>query len=41
VDEEFALATGVHFVSYKNPSLRAELNITHFRELNCLFPEKF
>ena len=39
VDEEFALATGVHFVSYKNPSLRAELHITHFRELNCLFPE--
>ncbi len=39
VDEEFALATGVHFVSYKNPSLRAELHISHFRELNCLFPE--
>ncbi len=39
VDEEFALATGVHFVSYKNPSLRAELHISHFRELNFLFPE--
>ena len=38
VDEEFALATGVHFVGYKNPSLRAELHISHFRELNCLFP---
>jgi HAD superfamily hydrolase (TIGR01509 family) len=40
VDEEFALATGVHFVSYKNPSLKAELHITHFRELNCLVPER-
>jgi HAD superfamily hydrolase (TIGR01509 family) len=40
VDEEFALATGVHFVSYKNPALRADLHITHFRELNWLFPER-
>jgi len=40
VDEEFALATRVHFVSYKNPSLKAELNISHFRELNALFPER-
>ncbi len=37
VDEEFAFSTGVHFVSYKNPSLRADLHITHFRELSCLF----
>ncbi|SPF38538.1 Haloacid dehalogenase domain protein hydrolase [Syntrophobacter sp. SbD1] len=39
VDEALALATGIHFVSYKNPSLKAELNINHFQELNCLFPE--
>jgi HAD superfamily hydrolase (TIGR01509 family) len=37
VDEEFAAATGVHFVSYKNPALMAELHITHFRQLNHLF----
>jgi HAD superfamily hydrolase (TIGR01549 family) len=39
VDEEFALATGVHFVSYKNPALKAELHVNHFRELSPLFPE--
>lgn len=39
VDEALALATGVHFVSYKNPSLKAEINIDHFQELHCLFPE--
>jgi len=39
VDEELALATGVHFVSYKNPALKAELHINHFEDLNCLFPE--
>jgi HAD superfamily hydrolase (TIGR01509 family) len=39
VDEALALSTGIHFVSYKNPSLKAELHINHFRELNCLFPE--
>jgi HAD superfamily hydrolase (TIGR01549 family) len=38
VDEAFAQATGIHFVSYKNPSLEAELHIDHFKELNCLFP---
>ncbi len=39
VDEALALATGIHFISYKNPSLKAELHINHFEELNCLFPE--
>ena len=39
VDETLALATGVHFVSYKNPSLKAGLHINHFQELHCLFPE--
>jgi HAD superfamily hydrolase (TIGR01509 family) len=40
VDEELALSTGIHFVSYKNPSLKAELHINHFQELNLiLFPE--
>ena len=39
VDETLAQATGVHFVSYKNPSLEAELHIAHFEELECLFPE--
>ena len=39
VDEELALATGVHFVSYKNASLKAELHIDHFEDLSCLFPE--
>ncbi|MDR3568562.1 MAG: HAD-IA family hydrolase [Syntrophobacteraceae bacterium] len=38
VDETLALATGVHFVSYKNPALAAELHIGHFQELDCLFP---
>ncbi len=39
VDEALALATGIHFVSYKNPLLKAELHINHFQELHCLFPE--
>jgi phosphoglycolate phosphatase len=39
VDEALALSTGINFVSYKNPSLKAELHINHFQELNCLFPE--
>ncbi|MDR3557205.1 MAG: HAD hydrolase-like protein [Syntrophobacteraceae bacterium] len=39
VDETLAKATGVHFASYKNPSLEAELHITHFQELDCLFPD--
>ena len=38
VDEALALATGVRFVSYKNPSLKAALHINHFQELHCLFP---
>jgi len=40
VDEALAQATGIHFVSYKNPSLEAELHINHFEELNCLFPDR-
>ena len=40
VDEILAQATGVHFVSYKNPSLEAELHIGHFQELHCFFPER-
>ncbi len=39
VDEALALATGVHFVGYKNPALEADLHISHFQELHCLFPE--
>lgn len=39
VDEEFAVATGVRFVGYKNSSLKADLHINHFNELNSLFPE--
>jgi HAD superfamily hydrolase (TIGR01509 family) len=39
VDEALALATGVHFVAYKNSSLKAGLHINHFQELSCLFPE--
>ncbi len=39
VDETLAKATGVHFASYKNPGLEAELHIGHFQELDCLFPE--
>ncbi len=38
VDEIFAEATGVPFVSYKNPELTADIHINHFEELNCLFP---
>jgi len=39
VDEAFAQATGIHFVSYKNPSLEAELHIDHFDQLHSiLFP---
>ncbi|MCE5335804.1 MAG: HAD family hydrolase [Desulfobacteraceae bacterium] len=39
VDEALALATGVCFVGYKNPNLKADLHIEHFRELIFLFPE--
>ncbi|MGC9195090.1 MAG: HAD family hydrolase [Syntrophobacteraceae bacterium] len=39
VDEALAKATGVHFVSYKNPALEAQVHIGHFQELGCLFPE--
>ncbi len=38
VDEVLAKATGVRFVGYKNPALDADLHITHFNELNFLFP---
>ncbi len=38
VDEELALATGVNFVGYKNIALKADLHISHFQELHCLFP---
>lgn len=37
VDEALAVATGIHFVSYKSPSLKAELHINHFEELDWLF----
>ncbi|MDA8307900.1 MAG: HAD-IA family hydrolase [Deltaproteobacteria bacterium] len=40
VDEALAQATGVHFASYKNPSLEAELHIGHFQELDCLFDKR-
>ena len=33
VDEAFARATGVFFVAYKNANLRAQLHISHFRQL--------
>jgi len=33
VDQELAEATGVFFVAYKNPELKAHLHIAHFREL--------
>ncbi|MHC1729833.1 MAG: HAD family hydrolase [Syntrophobacteraceae bacterium] len=39
VDELLAQATGVFFVGYKNPSLKADYHISHFQELHCLFPE--
>lgn len=39
VDEALALATGVYFVGYKNPSLRADIHVAHFQELHYLFPE--
>jgi len=39
VDEELGHRTRVHFISYKNPSLKAELHINHFEDLDCLFPE--
>jgi HAD superfamily hydrolase (TIGR01509 family) len=39
VDEALAKATGVHFVSYKNPTLEAQVHITHFQELSCLFAD--
>ena len=34
VDEALAEATGVHFVAYKNPKLRAHIHINHFQELH-------
>jgi phosphoglycolate phosphatase len=34
VDEALAEATGVHFVAYKNPKLKAHMHIRHFRELH-------
>ncbi len=40
VDEALALATGIHFVSYKNSALEADLHINHFQELNGLFAER-
>jgi HAD superfamily hydrolase (TIGR01509 family) len=39
VDEAFAETTGVLFVGYKNPDLKADLHINHFQELNSLFEE--
>lgn len=33
VDEALAAATGVYFVAYKNPSLKAAYHINHFDEL--------
>jgi HAD superfamily hydrolase (TIGR01509 family) len=33
VDEGLALATGVYFAAYKNPSLKAHLHLNHFEEL--------
>lgn len=33
VDQEFAQTTGVFFVAYKNPGLKAHLHIAHFDEL--------
>ncbi|MEN6440426.1 MAG: HAD family hydrolase [Syntrophobacter sp.] len=39
VDEDFARATGVPFVGYKNPLLNADFHVAHFRELHFLFSE--
>jgi HAD superfamily hydrolase (TIGR01509 family) len=36
VDEGLALATGIYFVAYKNPELRAHIHIQHFDELHPL-----
>jgi HAD superfamily hydrolase (TIGR01549 family) len=36
VDEGLALATGIYFVAYKNPELRAHLHIQHFDELHAI-----
>jgi HAD superfamily hydrolase (TIGR01509 family) len=33
VDEQLAAATGVRFVAYKNPELKADHHITHFHQL--------
>jgi phosphoglycolate phosphatase len=33
VDEALAEATGVYFVAYKNPSLKAHMHVEHFSEL--------
>ncbi len=40
VDELLARATGVLFVAYKNPGLNADIHISHFRELHCIFAER-
>lgn len=37
VDADFAKATGVIFVAYKNPGLDAHFHVGHFRELDSLF----
>ncbi|MFZ2445085.1 MAG: HAD family hydrolase [Syntrophobacteraceae bacterium] len=37
VDEAFAQATGILFVAYKNPDLKADFHISHFDELHSLF----
>jgi HAD superfamily hydrolase (TIGR01509 family) len=36
VDEALALSTGVFFVAYKNPSLKACCHISHFSELHSI-----
>ena len=40
VDEELAEATGVYFVAYKNPELKAHLHIAHFKELAPLLKDQ-
>lgn len=39
VDEIVASATGVLFAAYKNPSLEADIHISHFQELYPLFQD--
>lgn len=36
VDQALAEATGVVFIAYKNPNLKADLHITHFSQLETL-----